>query len=86
MSSEPEPAFEATLGCENCGDKWADEHPARTKVTARESRVFIMNKDCDRLLSQCEDCCRTARCPTCELTDTVYIHGSRPLGGDDDAE
>lgn len=87
MSSEREttPAFEVTFGCENCGDEWGQEFPART-VIREDNNTQAFAKDCETLGTvQCE-CCRTIRCPTCELVESVTVNDRTPIEEGDDAE
>lgn len=76
-------AFEVTLGCENCGESWNRQYPARTDVV-EDGRVKSFNKDCEKMGTVGCDCCEVLRCPTCDLLDNVTVEDRSPIEEVDD--
>lgn len=79
-----ETAFTVTYTCENCGNEWDEQYPART-VVRDSDRVHAFEKDCNTLGTKGCDCCQTIQCPTCELTQSVTVDDRAPVeGGESD--
>ena len=81
-SRDEQVAFEVTYRCENCGAKWSDQYPSRTKIHNGE-QVKTYNKDCDHLGTTGCDCCHGIRCPVCDLVNDITISDRGPVGGED---
>lgn len=81
--------FQVKYHCGNCGDKWPESHPARTvvrQVNTSHVSVAVVNKDCGKMLDECDDCCKAVRCPTCDMIEHVSIEDRNPLVEGDDGE
>lgn len=83
-STNRDPVFAVTYGCENCGGEWDKEYPKRVKVFDKDqSRVYEIWPDEDGENEALGDNREVVTCPVCEFSEMVVVNDRNPL---EDAE
>lgn len=78
--SDADNAFTTALSCDNCGGEWDDAHPERTEVYEdARGRVVVVDRDCEKFVTRCGECCYYATCPTCGFRKHVSVTDREPV-------
>jgi len=80
--TQPEPTFEVTYGCGNCGADWSEQYPPLTVVDDSD-RATAYSKQCEQMGTHQCDCCNVIECPVCDLMEDVYVDDRQPIEEDD---